>query len=323
MTRTRARIAAAIALATLFAVPTERAVGAPRAKTAQHLKKGAVKKRRAKKPAPPPPLEGATYDYAYDAKGTGHLERRWLGRAFVHKKAAELGNKPLPVLVFIHGLNKEKIKYRWMGGGSEGDVRRIVSEMIESGATPPMIVAAPSSIDPATIANAGSAWPAFDLDNFLDRTAKRLDGVATLDTSRVIVAAHSGGGCNIKGGLATAIRARKTPVLAGLSIDTCMLFDLAKALAHAPSTMHVIVTWQSLSWDRELTGFSRYFQRELKNAPPPQPGVLRELYHEKHPGPMPHDAMVGVTLKKYLPRILGGPPQVSDASDAGARGSGG
>ena len=313
MTRTRARAAAAIALAALFAMPPEPARGAPPSKTAQR-----PKKRRAKKPPPLPPLEGTTYDYDYDGKEIGHPERRWLGRAFVHKKAAEMAGQPLPVLVFIHGLNAEKIKYRWMGGGQEGDVRRIVSEMIEAGTAPPMIVAAPSSVDPATITNAGFTWPAFDLDNFLDRTAKRLGSAATLDPARVIVAAHSGGGCNIKGGLATAIRAKKTPVLAGISIDTCMLFDLAKALAHAPSRMHVVVTWQSISWDRELTGFSRYFQREVKSAPPVQPGVLRELYHEKRPGPRAHDAMVGVTLRKYLPRILGAPPSAGDGGDAGA-----
>src|SRR5262249_22493772 len=60
---------------------------------------------RKKPPAPPPlpPLEGATYDYDYDGRDVGHPERRWLGRAFVHKKAAALAGQALPVLVFIHG----------------------------------------------------------------------------------------------------------------------------------------------------------------------------------------------------------------------------
>ena len=62
-------------------------------------------------------------------------------------------------------------------------------------------------------------WPGFDLDAFLDRTAARLAGIATIDRSRVIVVGHSGAGCNIHGGLATALHAKTTP-LADLVIDT-------------------------------------------------------------------------------------------------------
>src|SRR5262249_44502744 len=154
-----------------------------------------------------------------------------LGRAFVHKKAAALSGQALPVLIFIHGNNAEGIKYRWMGGGNEGDVRRIVAEMIEAGQVPPMVVAGPSSIDPNIMTNAGLTWPGFDLDLFLDKTAERLGSAAILDRGRVVVAAHSGGGCNIHGGLNSAVHAKGTPVLAGLSIDTCMMLDLATSLA--------------------------------------------------------------------------------------------
>lgn len=294
---------------------TKRTAAALAIALAASLAAPGVPAQKQKKPPPPPPLEGTTYDYDYDGKVDGHPERRWLGRVFVPKKAAEKAASPLPVLVFLHGTNAEKIKYRWMGGGQEGDVRRIVSEMIDSGQVPPMLVAAPSSIDPNTIVNAGLSWPAFDLDNFLDRTTERLAGTAVIDRARVIVAAHSGGACNIRGGLASALRARNTPVLAGFSIDTCMLFDLAKELAHARPSMHVVVTWQTLSWDREFSGFRTYFTREMKKAPSPDPGVLRELYQESQPGPMAHDAMVGITLRKYLPRVLG---QTPPAPDAGA-----
>lgn len=323
--------AIAIAITALVATPALPAHGAPptvahkkadqhrKHKADRHKKKTVAKKR---KPPPPPPLDGTSYDYAYDGKADGHPERRWLGRVFVHRKAAAMSDRPLPVLVFLHGLNREKIKYRWMGGGQEGDVRRIASEMMESGLIPPVLVAAPSSIDPS-MANAGSAWPSFDLDNFLDRTIARLGAVATIDRGRVIVAGHSGGGCNIHGGLASALRAPRTPVLAAFSIDTCMLFDLAKALAHTRPTTHVVVSWQSISWpEREFKGFSALFRREVKKAPP-SPGVLRELDDEKPNVPGVHDAMVGITLRKYLPRILGpghaGPPDPAPAaSDAGA-----
>src|SRR5580700_9346210 len=78
---------------------------------------------KARKPDPPKPLDGTTFDYAYDGRDEGHAERSWLGRAFVHTRAAATPSTALPLLVFIHGMNTEKIKYRWMGGGQEGDVR--------------------------------------------------------------------------------------------------------------------------------------------------------------------------------------------------------
>ncbi len=260
-------------------------------------------KKPAPKPAPKPPLEGATIDYAWDGKDLGHPERAWLGRAFVHDKAKADPAAPRPLLVFIHGLNTERIKYRWMGGGNEGDVRRIVAELIASGKVPPMIVAAPSSIVPAAVTNAVTSWPDFDLDRFLDHTKAALAGSATIDPSRVIVAAHSGGGCNPQGGIASAIRARH-PLRAALVIDTCMLPEMGKRLAEAPSNMHVVVSWQTLSWSkRPIEAFRKAFLAGVATSPPGQ-GILRELELVRPKEPMPHDAMVGITLAHWLPELL-------------------
>jgi pimeloyl-ACP methyl ester carboxylesterase len=304
------------------AAAQERGAAAPK----NEKKKGQGHRRRVKavaqkKKPPPPPLDGTTYDYGYDGRDIGHPERRWMGRAFVHSKAAALAGQPLPVLVFLHGNNAEAIKYRWMGGGAEGDVRRIVAEMIEAGQVPPMIVAAPSSTDPYTMTQAGASWPSFDLDVFLDKTIDRLGSAAIVDRGRVIVAAHSGGGCNIKGGLNTALHAKGTPVLAGLSIDTCMLHDLAKELAHLRPTTHVIVSWQMLSWpERDFNGFKAVFLRESKKAPP-SPGVFRELDFMQPNVPGAHDALVGITLRRWLPKLV--PPPDAPPSDAGVPSGGG
>jgi hypothetical protein len=261
---------------------------------------------KGKKPPPPPPLEGATIDYAWDGKDIGHPERAWLGRAFVHDKAKADASTPRPLLVFVHGLNTERIKYRWMGGGNEGDVRRIVSGLIASGKVPPMIVAAPSSIVPEAVTNAVTSWPAFDLDRFLEQTRSALAGTATIDPSRVIVAAHSGGGCNAKGGIASAIRAQH-PIRAALVIDTCMLPEIAKGLASARADMHVVVSWQTLSWSkRPIDAFRTAFLAGVQQSPP-APGILRELEHVRPKEPMPHDAMVGITLGHWLPELLAKP----------------
>ncbi|MDC0748158.1 hypothetical protein [Polyangium mundeleinium] len=269
---------------------------------------------KGKKPPPPPPLDGKTIDYAWDGKDVGHPERAWLGRAFVHQTALADANAKRPLLVFIHGLNTERIKYRWMGGGNEGDVRRIVAGLVEAGKIPPVIVAAPSSIVPSAVTNAVTSWPAFDLDRFVDETGKALGGTASIDSSRILVAAHSGGGCNVRGGIATAIRG-KTKVHAALSIDTCMLPDMAKVLASGRSDMHVIVSWQTLSWAKRPFGdFRAVFTKGVAENPAAS-GFLRELEHVQPREPMPHDAMVGLTLGRWLPILLptgnGSPPTPS------------
>lgn len=280
--------------------------------TASAVSAHAAPKKTAK-PPPPPPLDGTSYEYAYDGVDVGHKERAWLGRAFVHSSIATVTEKPAPIVVFLHGMNTDLIKYRWMGGGQEGDVRRIVAELMEAGSIVPMIVAAPSSIDPVTVSNAALLWPAFDLDGFLDRTAARLAGIATIDRSRVVVVGHSGAGCNIRGGLATALRAKTVP-FAELVIDTCMATDFAKTLAHAPPATNVVVSWQSISWeDRYFDDFRHLFKRELKKATPPLPGVLRELDYVQPKQASPHDAMVGLTLRSWLPRLLPPPGAVQPA----------
>ncbi|WP_433931746.1 hypothetical protein AB3662_45510 [Sorangium cellulosum] len=270
--------------------------------------------------APAEPLDGATYDYerppapASGAEPEGAApggaaaaavppEQRWLGRAFVHRLAAADPARPLPILVFLHGTNAAQIKHRWMGGGQEGDVRRIAAQLMEAGQIPPILVAAPSAVLPAAVAVARTSWPAFDLDAFLDATAARLRGVATVDRARVIVAGHSGGGCNAAGGIATALRA-STPAHAALVIDTCMDADIAVPLAQSPPTTHVVVSWQTLSWARRpFVDFRRAFQRGI-DARPAAPGVLRELEHLHPTEPMPHDAMVPLVLRRWLPSLL-------------------
>src|SRR4051812_16748547 len=71
----------------------------PKHKQPRHGDKPAVKTVAHKKAPPPPPLDGTSYDYDYDGRDIGHPERRWLGRAFVHRKAAALSGQALPVLV--------------------------------------------------------------------------------------------------------------------------------------------------------------------------------------------------------------------------------
>ena len=64
------------------------------------------------KPSAPAPLPGKTYDFEYDGLDIKHPERAWLGRAYVPPRTAK-ATKPVPLVVFLHGLNKALIKYRY------------------------------------------------------------------------------------------------------------------------------------------------------------------------------------------------------------------
>jgi len=265
--------------------------------------------------AEPPPrsgrlLPGTTTDYPYDGKDVGKPSLAWVGRAFVHDRAQERAAQgaTLPLVVFLHGLNKDLIPHRWMGGGNEGDVRKIVSGLIESGAVPPLVVAGPGSVVKEAVSH-GASFAELDVDHFIERTEAALAlGVGApgvrIDRARVVVVGHSGAGCSAQGGIVAAARARR-PVLGVASIDTCMGVGLAQALAAAPPTTHVVVTWQTASWKRPFGPFAATFGRGVETTPP-APGVLRAL--DPLPAlPRAHDATVAQTLEKWLPRMLVAP----------------
>ena len=208
-----------------------------------------------------------------------------------------------------------------MGGGNEGDVRRIVQDLIDKKAIPPVVLAGPSSIVElaVTMSNALTSWPAFDLDTFIARTIVAICGTRRRSIrSRVLIAGHSGAGCNVKNGIASALLGvKRSTVLAGLVIDVCMQTDLATALNQVSKDTSVVVSWQEISWsNRPTTDFRRYFQRAA-GANPPSPGVLRELELVQPNAPSPHDAMVPITLKKWLPRFF--PKAAAPAATAGVK----
>jgi hypothetical protein len=250
-------------------------------------------------PRDPSALPGRTVDYPYDGADVNDPSRAYTGRAFVHDRALA-ATTALPLVVFLHGLNRDLIPHRWIGGGNEGDVRRIVAGLIDEGALRPVVVAGPGSVVKAAVSH-GSSFPVFDLDRFVALTEEALAGVARIDPKRVVVMGHSGAGCSEKGGLVAAVRAREAP-LAVVSIDTCMQGPLAEALGGARPETHVVVTWQTASWQRPFDRFRVVFGREVA-AHPPAAGRLREL--DPLPAlPRAHDATVGQTFAKWLPRIL-------------------
>lgn len=258
------------------------------------------------RPAWTPPADGKrgiTKDFEYDAAELKDKSRRYTGRIFAHRVAYESTGK-LPLIVFFHGLNRALIPHRWMGGGTEGDVREIASDLFDSGAIGPAVLAGPGSIQKDAV-SFGASFPAFDFDRFVELVIENLDPGLPIDLEKIIVLGHSGAGCSEKGGIVTALRS-KHPIHAVVSIDTCMPGSLASALSAAPPKTNVIVTWQTATWDREFPHFRKVFEKGVAKAPA-DPGVLREL--DQLPNlPRSHDATVKQTFDKWLPRLLPGRP---------------
>ncbi len=255
-----------------------------------------------------PPLSGKTYDYEWDGRDIRRAELAWFGRAYVPPRASK-AKRAVPLVVFLHGLNAALIKHRWMGGGTEGDVRRIVGALVDEGAIEPVVVAGPSSIVKSQVAK-GASWNHFDLDRFVDLTVSRLSGLVDIDESRIVVAGHSGAGCSTAGGLATVGQSRRR-LHAILSMDTCMSPALAERLARADPHTHVVVSWQAISWaNRPFAPFRRAFEQTAA-AHPADDGILRAL-DEQRPAASPHDATVALTFQRWLPKIL--PPRADEGT---------
>lgn len=247
-------------------------------------------------------LPGKTLDFPYDGADVKDVTRAYSARVFLHDRAMAHEGE-LPLVVFLHGLNRELIPHRWMGGGQEGDVRRIVSDLIDQGALPPVALAGPGSVAKEAV-SFGSSFPALDFDQLVELLVDRLSGIARIDATKIIVVGHSGAGCSQRGGIVAATRSRRRP-LAIVSIDTCMAGSLAESLGRAHPGTHVVVTWQTASWERNFKLFEAVFKKEVA-AHPPSAGVLREL-SALTPLARAHDATVGQTFEKWLPRLLARP----------------
>ena len=250
-------------------------------------------------------LAGETIDFPYDGKDVADPGRAYRGRVFVTDRASVAGGA-VPLVVFFHGLNRELIPHRWMGGGNEGDVRKIVGELVADGKVAPLVLAGPGSVERAAVSG-GASFPAFDFDTFVTLTEAALGDRVAIDRSRVVVLGHSGAGCSAKGGIVTATTSKIVP-LAIVSIDTCMPGSLADALGQGDPKTHVVVTWQTATWDRDFKLFRQVFDARVAEAPAAA-GVLRVL--DALPNlPRSHDATVKQTFDKYLPRLL--PPSRGD-----------
>lgn len=193
--------------------------------------------------------------------------------------AAESSREPPPILVFLHGINEHGPLHRGFGGGPF-DLRPTLDAL-----GLPLAAVAPSQTRDA--ARGARLFANLDLAALVaaaERAAER-----PLDRTRVIVAAHSGGGCNVDGGLFSP--RGDLGVLAFVALDTCLDERFGARLAQLADVAPVYVEWQP-GWTREVDACARALD-----------GRATITRHDAL-GEGAHDAIVPIALARLLPVLL-------------------
>lgn len=192
----------------------------------------------------------------------------------------------LPILVYLHGTNEKGPLHR--GLGAPGFDLRKISNLA------PMLLAGPSMTRDAWTGS--RLWPDFDLTRFVETVDAALPDGVSVDRARVILAGHSGAGCNLKGGLLSPGGLAPRAILA---IDTCLDADFGRAFGEATDRAPVHVFWQE-SWMRDVPAFETAFNDAL------QQNVARRgtIARMNVPGPNPHEDIVPLVVEQVLPGLL-------------------
>jgi hypothetical protein len=206
--------------------------------------------------------------------------------------------EPLPLVVFLHGTNPTSEAHLWLGGGGK-DLRPLVQRLIDSGVVKPFVFAAPSQTKNAGLAR--KVWQDFDLSSFVEDVARATSGQAVIDRQRVVLAGHSGAGCNPNGGLAADYWSAGTPLpLALISIDPCLDRKMGGAFARRPVEVPLLLWWQPAIWVREPAKFTAALTQQ---KPEERVDRVREL---PPMGSNPHEAILPVALESALRELFGG-----------------
>jgi hypothetical protein len=208
-------------------------------------------------------------------------------------------DEPLPLVVFLHGTNAAAEPHLWFGGGGK-DLRPLATRLMKSGSVLPFVLAAPSQTKNAGLAR--TVWQGFDLNAFVDDVVRAAEGQVTIDRARVVLAGHSGAGCNPSGGLAADFWSAGAPLpLALISIDPCLDRKMGSALARRPSEVPLLLWWQPAIWVREPAKFTAALSH---GKPEERIDRVREL---PPMGPNPHEAILPVALDSALRELFGKP----------------
>ncbi|MFC1641888.1 hypothetical protein ACFL5O_04250 [Myxococcota bacterium] len=198
---------------------------------------------------------------------------------------------PVPLVVFLHGVNARGVVHSWFGGG-RWDLRDKL-EQIARQTEAQFVVAAPSHTRRASFC--GTLWQDFDTQALVEDATQAVAGLATIDLDQIYLVGHSGAGCNPEGGLLGAVAPRSSFHPRGLlAIDTCLDKKVARHLAHRPADTRLWVTWQDASWRRATDEF-----RAVLESQQPDDAWFRMETVETHSRD-PHNAVVLPSIRRMI-----------------------
>ncbi len=238
-----------------------------------------------------------------------HQDARFLYRFQRNGGAAVLperveASEALPLVVFLHGTNPTSEPHMWLGGTGR-DLRPLVKRLVDSGQVKPFVFAAPSQTKNAGLA--ATVWQGFDLNGFVDDVVRATEGKVSIDRTRVVLAGHSGAGCNPSGGLAADFWSAGVPLpLALVSIDPCLDRKMGGAFARRPTEVPLLLWWQPAIWVRQPAKFEAALARD---KPEQRVDRVREL---PPMGANPHEAILPVALESALRELFGTQPSAAD-----------
>lgn len=238
----------------------------------------------------------ADADYLYPGQHDG-------GAALVPE---DPGQEPLPLVVFLHGVNPRRDMHLWLGGG-EHDLRPVAQRLYRSKSVRPFILAGPSQTRSAQTGR--MLWTNFDLAGFVADVARAVDGRATVDRDSVVFVGHSGAGCSARGGLASDFWSRNGPLpLALIAVDPCLDANQGRALSRRPASVPLWLMWQSAVWPRHPVAFRRALSQDRS---PERVDRIEEL---RATGANPHDTILPMALEKAARELFAKREQQSSAS---------
>lgn len=240
---------------------------------------------------------GQSFDFPFHDEEYLFARQHGGGRAYVPRQVRS--EAPAPLVVFLHGVNRHNRIHMWLGSGP-ADLRTKLEASIENGELPPAILAGPSqtrdALWPAML------WTGIDLEEFVAATEQALAGRARIARDQVIVAGHSGAGCNLEGGILKIAGDRGAVRPIGIvALDTCLDGEVGQALGRAPESTRVATYWQSIIWPRKVVDFAIGFSVVREEYPPSSDW----FEHVNPKGRWPHDALVAPSLLQAMSVMLG------------------
>jgi poly(3-hydroxybutyrate) depolymerase len=202
-----------------------------------------------------------------------------------------------PLVVFFHGLNQDGPLHKGLGAPGTADMRVVFERLQAEGKTAPFLVAAPSQTRDA--ARPWGMWQAFDLGDFVEHAAAALAGRAEIDRAKIVVLAHSGGGCNLHGSALRAASARAPAPHAVVLADTCFDQGVAETLLLAAPSTRLFAYYQTHSWERDFGPFQAALFANRAVGPRDRRFVQVSL-----PGGGAHDRLFQVAVERAFPELL-------------------